>query len=42
MVFKEQKKYSTIIIASTLPEVHKIADKIYNVKNGKFIEKGQV
>ncbi|MBK8398122.1 MAG: ABC transporter ATP-binding protein [Leptospiraceae bacterium] len=40
-LFREYKKYSTIIISSTLPEVQKISDKVYTVKKGKFLEKGK-
>jgi ABC-type bacteriocin/lantibiotic exporter with double-glycine peptidase domain len=41
-LLKKEKKYSTFIIASTSPEMLKIADRIYTLKDGKAIEKGKL
>jgi len=41
-LIQEYKKYSTFVIASFSPDVLKIADRIYTLKDGKTTEKGKV
>ena len=41
-LIQEYKKYSTFVIASFSPDVLKIADRVYTLKDGKTTEKGKV
>lgn len=41
-IIQEYKKYSTFLIASVSPDVLKIADRIYTIKDGKAMEKGKL
>jgi ABC-type bacteriocin/lantibiotic exporter with double-glycine peptidase domain len=41
-LIQEHKKYSTFLIASFSPDVLKIADRVYALKDGQAIEKGKV
>lgn len=40
-LIQEYKKYSTFVIASFSPDVLKIADRVYTLKDGKTIGKGK-
>jgi ABC-type sugar transport system ATPase subunit len=40
-ILTKYKKYSTIIISSTLPEVNKISDRTFIFKGNELIENGK-
>ncbi|MBP7281292.1 MAG: hypothetical protein KBA66_06945, partial [Leptospiraceae bacterium] len=41
-LIQEHNKYSTFLIASFSPEVAKIADRVYTLKDNNVIEKGKI